>query len=480
MHPCLYVQDIVEILLEPQVRQDLAAISRTCKAFHSPALDLLWKSATLENLLRLLPSDICAFSQPDWNAKFHIRLLRPLHSTDWDRVRVYAPRVRELGVIKRDDFSALFPALAEHLPDNLLCNLRHLSWFPPDSEISYIHLFLSTTVTSISLGLPTDFPTAVSLYSLLVSRCPRLQHLLISQRFEHLASIADVETLSTFVCMFHSLESINVPLLDDAAVQHLRSLSTLKSWTLHEIPPAATFVARAGTKTLPSLSELRLPVTTIHLATRFLASCRQVPLQSFYGKLQGQNTTAETEDFFAALVSGISHTTLTSLFLDNPSQGWRIHDPEKYTISTRSIHALLQFSCLTSLSIWSSGGFDIDDAAVHAMATQWPNIETLRLCALFSPPPRTTLASLRQLAYSCPHLRTLTITVDCTVLPPASDTAKPGFQPPLTQVDVNLSPIDATAPVAAFLVDVFPNLRSLQYPFDTGYYALWVQVAATL
>ncbi|KAJ6473376.1 hypothetical protein C8R47DRAFT_1053833 [Mycena vitilis] len=479
MHRCLYIQDIVEIILEPQVHKDLVAIARSCKAFHSPALDLLWRSATLENLFRVLPSDLCVFGKPDWNAKFHIRLLRPFQSTDWDRFRVYAPRVRELAVTKRDDFSAILSDLVAHLPDNLLCNLRHLSWFPPDSEIPCIGLFLSETVTSISLGLPTDLPTAASLYSLVASHCPRLQHLLIPQRFGHSASVADVDALSTLVCMLHHLESINVPLLGDAAVQHLRSLPTLKSWTLHEIPHTAKF-GPAGAHVLPALSELRLFTTKVQLATQFLASCLQIPLQSFYGKLPAQNTTTETEDFLVALASGVSRTTLTTLFLDNPSQGWRIHNAERYMLSTSSIYTLLQFTRLTSLSIWSSGGFDIDDAVVHAMVTQWPNIETLRLCALSCPHPRTTLASLRHLAYSCPRLRTLTITVDCTVMPAASGTAKPSFHPPLTLLDVDFSPIDTTAPVVAFLVEIFPKLRSLQYPFDTGYYALWSQTAAAL
>lgn len=37
---------------------DLAIVARTCVAFHSPALDYLWRSATLINLLRCLPSDL--------------------------------------------------------------------------------------------------------------------------------------------------------------------------------------------------------------------------------------------------------------------------------------------------------------------------------------------------------------------------------------------------------------------------------------
>ncbi|KAJ7870594.1 hypothetical protein B0H14DRAFT_2571178 [Mycena olivaceomarginata] len=66
------------------------------------ALDLLWcYQNTLKNILRCLPTDLVAFD--DENAGrgqdrkvVVVRLLRPIVSSDWDRSRLYAHRVREL------------------------------------------------------------------------------------------------------------------------------------------------------------------------------------------------------------------------------------------------------------------------------------------------------------------------------------------------------------------------------------------------
>jgi hypothetical protein len=50
---------------------DLAVVARTCRAFHGPALDALWRSSALVNVLRCMPSDLyhCKQSGPSWNVK---------------------------------------------------------------------------------------------------------------------------------------------------------------------------------------------------------------------------------------------------------------------------------------------------------------------------------------------------------------------------------------------------------------------------
>jgi hypothetical protein len=50
---------------------DLAVVARTCRAFHGPALDALWRSSALVNLLRCMPSDLyrCEESGPERNVK---------------------------------------------------------------------------------------------------------------------------------------------------------------------------------------------------------------------------------------------------------------------------------------------------------------------------------------------------------------------------------------------------------------------------
>ncbi|KAJ7848436.1 hypothetical protein B0H13DRAFT_73789 [Mycena leptocephala] len=60
---------IVGKLWKRPALNDLAVVARTCRAFHDPALDALWRSSALVNLLRSMPSDLyhCKESGPEWN-----------------------------------------------------------------------------------------------------------------------------------------------------------------------------------------------------------------------------------------------------------------------------------------------------------------------------------------------------------------------------------------------------------------------------
>lgn len=70
MHRCLGILDVLELILG-QLRpadtplnlhyndlgdsRNVAAFARTCRMFLNPALDVLWKAQTLENVFRCIP-----------------------------------------------------------------------------------------------------------------------------------------------------------------------------------------------------------------------------------------------------------------------------------------------------------------------------------------------------------------------------------------------------------------------------------------
>ncbi|KAJ7465713.1 hypothetical protein FB451DRAFT_422984 [Mycena latifolia] len=68
MHQCLKVPELVGLVcshlhsgdqgwVRNPSRRDLAVVARTCTAFFGPAIDVLWRSAWLVNLLCCLPPD---------------------------------------------------------------------------------------------------------------------------------------------------------------------------------------------------------------------------------------------------------------------------------------------------------------------------------------------------------------------------------------------------------------------------------------
>ncbi|KDQ49973.1 hypothetical protein JAAARDRAFT_74445, partial [Jaapia argillacea MUCL 33604] len=71
-----------------------ASLARTCRSFHEPALDILWKRQySLKPLWKCLPSDL-------WDGKggglVVTRPRRKLIPLDWDRFIFYARRIRAL------------------------------------------------------------------------------------------------------------------------------------------------------------------------------------------------------------------------------------------------------------------------------------------------------------------------------------------------------------------------------------------------
>ncbi|KAJ7478279.1 hypothetical protein FB451DRAFT_1032550, partial [Mycena latifolia] len=109
------------------------------------------------------------------------------------------------------------------------------------------------------------------------------------------------------------------------------------------------------------------------------------------------------------------------------------------------------FVNIRTLSITAPVEFDLDDTVVAQLAEAWPNIIILTLKATVTyAPPRITLQSLRSLAQTCPHLKSLHLAFDATTIP----------APALCvwSIHVAYSPISSATAVARYLSSLFPNL----------------------
>lgn len=63
MHTCLQVEDIVheiiKVFSDARDRRSITTVARTCKAFHEPAMDALWRKLDgLGPLLECMPGDL--------------------------------------------------------------------------------------------------------------------------------------------------------------------------------------------------------------------------------------------------------------------------------------------------------------------------------------------------------------------------------------------------------------------------------------
>jgi hypothetical protein len=95
MHRCLRIQELLALIFshldltehsgrqsynsrQPTL-QDLAVLARTCCTFHGPALDHLWRSSALVNLLRCMPADLWMVDEvgePPWKCNMVSGLAR--------------------------------------------------------------------------------------------------------------------------------------------------------------------------------------------------------------------------------------------------------------------------------------------------------------------------------------------------------------------------------------------------------------------
>ncbi|KAJ7605654.1 hypothetical protein FB45DRAFT_692084, partial [Roridomyces roridus] len=169
MHPCLRIAEIVDLIFEELKECDLtrnrtlAALARTCRGFHEPALDVLWsEQCTLRHVLKCLPSNLWE-EIPGKSGKTVLVRLRlgessssmtlqritgTIQAKDWDRPMFFARRIQTLSLdryVDKESFPdvTVLEAISAGFPqDYLFPNLRTLRWRPDQHALfPFIRLF---------------------------------------------------------------------------------------------------------------------------------------------------------------------------------------------------------------------------------------------------------------------------------------------------------------------------------------------------
>ncbi|KAF8217567.1 hypothetical protein K438DRAFT_1924998 [Mycena galopus ATCC 62051] len=462
MHRALQILEIIEAIcynlytaplgygLQPD-RIALFTLARTCKLFSSPALDALWRTQTgFGPFLRLMPSDLFVLLARDriW------RMLRPIIATDWNRPLVYAPRVKILSLkFDTEEVVEILPALSLSCPGGILFpNLREFTWLAWSRGFIPFRLFFPSTLKKITLNCEAS-TTNFSLLSILAASCPRLTH--VSVAFETRSEFESASSL--FVCGLHHLQSLSFRQPTIAALQHIAQLPTLTSLKVTKIPIGFGLTSNKDTPIFPRLRRLVIGQIDVERAAKFLSFFSHSPLVSLQIDLPTFVPSAATNSLFQTVQTACSHGSLDSFVLrnfDNPT----VYQ-ESHIIRGRSIETLTCFANITTLSIRSPVGFDLDDATVARLAAAWPHLRSLTLeTSLDNVHPQTTLDSLHALARHCPQLVSVTIELNATSVP--------SLNGPLRLVHTRLyvlgvggSPISSPAPVARYLSSLFPALE---------------------
>ncbi|KAF8123233.1 hypothetical protein EV363DRAFT_1356647 [Boletus edulis] len=432
MHRCLLISEVYCLVLEfirqyDELPEDgeckeghklgtrtLASLARTCRAFSSPALDLLWmRLDSLDPLIKLLPTRIWAKK----HSRFVIRMfLGDKHELTF---RQYAVRVQYLhgpcrGIlpsVQRNVFTALARLPGVSLP--LLPNLTELVWNESDSRsvvdptVSLLKYFAGPRVTTVSLFLMT-WPIYASTRTVLAdlpNLCPNVTSFTAVPR----AIFNDYsQDVGEVVNKWPSLRVLRSCQLSQAIMDELASRAILNALSIELnsfiTDPRYTF-SLEGSDTLCCLRYLQtLQGTPSHLRLRVDLDLALPP---------------DMDALFRMLPTRFDTTWLRSLMISSKPSYRCVRTLRSFSLTEPLLASLYPFSMLVTLDLNAFSTSKLDDVAYERMAATWPGLRSLKLGTADG----AVIAMLR----SCPYLETLHIVLDGSIPPP----------PPMVMPDVD-------------------------------------------
>ncbi|GBE80117.1 hypothetical protein BKA93DRAFT_823649 [Sparassis latifolia] len=473
---------VVHLQCGPCVRRDyetLATLARTSRVFHEPALDILWSyQADLSNLVKCFPSDSWIEIPGVDGAPTSLTFMRPLLPIDFTRFDQYAFRVRELcfkpfrkGVPVMYPSVELLRSLILYLPSRpLLPNLRAIVWdHGPigNGAFPFCQLFLGANIKIMSWRSTNPASDLVVAYALLqqqqLSPCAHR----ISME---LLSFPDILVKAPGVLNgfkeLRSFSCISPAPLPYELFGHLAQLPRLYRLLLSSRGDDLVILPKDPAPPIAFPALMHLSVSAVSIK-----ACAALLTATTFPSITNLRVTAYHTNTISPLLEAIqkqcSHVTLESLTISG------LKPPGTAApASTAPLACLHAFCSLRELTLDTlERPLALDDDALRGMALAWPQLGSLNLIGTRSRGAQTavTLDALVTLVRHCPHLVTLQIPLSA-----AHTQMTPGRRPGGGYVNGNIQSLhlDASsagdaAEVAAFLSDLFPNLRMIR-PYVTG------------
>ena len=395
-------------------------------------------------------------------------MTRYISCSEWERFDYYASLIQTLSV-KYDGWSlrwapeviAALHVRQTSLRRDLLPNLREVKLKTLDDHPSYAFFFLSRLLGSISItarNVPSDTAWLKSFISYLPLSSPHLES--ITLKLEYLEnnplpleieSASDWINISTFHCEYSVTLSTALQLVQ---LPKLGALSLV-------VPVADTDPAPSHpiAHTAPNVKRLGISSHTL------LDHCVFPSLETIEIRPGSQN------ELRSSLESIQKRCDLELL------HGVEIMCPEMKGDPTKidDVKILLSFRQLDNVSI-RIGGSIFGNETLEQMAIAWPKLRSFRLIqplTVCSP----TLPGLIPLIQHCPELRSLAIDLDACDSPlRLENPVKACSNAHVTMIHFGVSSVRHLPEVAAFLLDLFPNLTKIKTKYSTKYLFEWSHV----
>ncbi|KAF8961417.1 hypothetical protein BDZ97DRAFT_1211068 [Flammula alnicola] len=496
MHHCLQIPEILVSIFELVLndtwnrkpvldRQSVLALVKTCRTFNGPALQLLWRNLyTPVPLLLTMTEDLLEVEKEDENSYFTPRTLtfkRDVEANDWERFDFYAPFVKHMGSIERNERSSTnFIVIDDRVCRELELRNRVLlpdlqTMVASSNDLPLTSLLLTPRVHQLQLNMhPSHIMSLSPLTIEIPLRTPLLKSLHLSQsttwKPPHMALFMDplFELLNNLD--LEEFECDWLPLSDEMT-QSLIKMPSLRAMTISKEIPALARILRDDLIKEPRIKVFR--VWPHDLGPSYLAdiliSLRPSQLQEFriqsQGNMSAHCNSAQLNDLILAISRCCSSIHFTHLSLEGLPWLPSINRGRLAVVTYPMLQPLFRFSNLRNLSLWASP-FDLTDAEVKEMAMAWPHLEELYFettyDTLYPEPRRTTLRCLLWMAIYCRALISLTFPFTGTSSFSDEELALAAGHR-LSFLTVGHSVISNPEEVSSFLNTVFPTLSLLMW-----------------
>ncbi|KAJ7618990.1 hypothetical protein B0H17DRAFT_1188653 [Mycena rosella] len=431
----------------------------TSSVFKEPTLDELWRhQTTFAHILLCMPDGLCDNPVSSGGIEL-LDVARPIILADWERPRCYLFRVRSLLCGTADAPSKeLFETLSLSLPIGayFFPNLESLSWiWMADSRLSCIRTVLSPRITDLHIEIGDTTPiSALSLIPTFAVSCPELTRVHISGSEWSNSNLHLRTQTSLLLRMLTRVTTVYVSELDQAAFEHLATLSTLiQLWVRQEFIPSIQFLDVPHTNLFPCLQTITLWPKTIESVITWLRFVSDSPLSSL--DIEFDNTAVSVIDndrLCRAVAEHCSTSTLHSLEISAPISSWMDHlfaaSPAQYLKSAALVRLFVFRNFVSSL--------------IGEVARAWPKLRSLALFATCPThiPRRITLGGLRMPAHHCLELTAVTLEVNALIIPTVPCAAEADIvHNTLAEIHVGHSPIsDVSGVVAKISAEVTFNI----------------------
>ncbi|KAG1762254.1 hypothetical protein EDD22DRAFT_823553 [Suillus occidentalis] len=485
MAQCLFISEIqlsifhwiflLDASHEKHVAQaTLAALARTCSAFHDIALDVLWQQfGTIARAIQCMPHDLWG---GDMNKSesgcISLKLHRHLTKDDWNVFRRYALRIRHLSLATQDvrrgktlivdiDDELLASLASMDATRPLLPNLTSLEWIVYDErDLRLIRRIMTESLTSLFLEVwaISPVPDLPQFISSIAPTCPSLRKFVV-----HSVALSShlCHSVSQALHHLHHLTTIHCGFLDAEVLDYLSLLPSLLELKF-ALQPNSEFQNELLFEQLQVLDVHAPDITSaVDLVSRMRNRLTNLSIFS-----DDHTAASVLAQLFRRLSTSVSHYSLRRLQIMVAE-----HPPHDLfsVLELEDLYPLLSFNQLTHVYLDVGCGISLDDVAALELAQAWPNIVQLMLNKFLETSLPASMSPIGLMCFlkHCPNLVELTLEIDFSFIEEQDDQSHcwvgDTIHCHLSIFDVTYSKIHDAAKVAAFLSGILPRTVHVLY-----------------